>query len=90
MSCLVQEGIVRVKLTKVLAGYDDVHYERSVATGENIKAVCNWHFLDIIPCLDSMIGIIVCKTWSCKYSSIHLFPQKCSLTLHFNHTNSHN
>lgn len=32
------EGIVRVKLAKVLAGYDDVHYERSVATGENIKA----------------------------------------------------
>lgn len=32
------EGIVRVKLAKVLAGYDDVHYERSVATGENIKS----------------------------------------------------
>lgn len=32
------EGIVRVKLAKVLAGYDDVRYERSVATGENIKA----------------------------------------------------
>ncbi|KAL6193115.1 hypothetical protein ACLB2K_034199 [Fragaria x ananassa] len=31
------EGIVRAKLAKVLAGYDDVHYERSVATGENIK-----------------------------------------------------
>ncbi|KAG7975390.1 hypothetical protein I3843_06G095800 [Carya illinoinensis] len=31
------EGIVRVKLAKILAGYDDVHYERSVATGENIK-----------------------------------------------------
>lgn len=39
MSFHVQEGIVRVKLAKVLAGYDDVHYERSVATGENIKAV---------------------------------------------------
>ncbi|XP_021829560.1 probable arabinosyltransferase ARAD1 [Prunus avium] len=32
------EGIVRVKLAKILAGYDDVHYERSVATGDNIKA----------------------------------------------------
>ncbi|XP_062110660.1 probable arabinosyltransferase ARAD1 [Humulus lupulus] len=32
------EGIVRVKLAKVLAGYDDILYERSVATGENIKA----------------------------------------------------
>lgn len=31
------EGIVRVKLAKILAGYDDVHYERSVATEENIK-----------------------------------------------------
>ncbi|KAF7813618.1 putative arabinosyltransferase ARAD1 [Senna tora] len=32
------EGIVRVKLAKILSGHDDVHYERSVATGENIKA----------------------------------------------------
>ncbi|KAF5449351.1 hypothetical protein F2P56_029810 [Juglans regia] len=32
-----QEGIVRVKLAKILAAYDDVHYERSVATDENIK-----------------------------------------------------
>ncbi|KAI9080902.1 hypothetical protein K1719_037211 [Acacia pycnantha] len=31
------EGIVRVKLANILSGYDDVHYERSVATGENIK-----------------------------------------------------
>ncbi|WVZ21748.1 hypothetical protein V8G54_000292 [Vigna mungo] len=31
------EGIVRVKLAKILSGYDDVHYERSVATEENIK-----------------------------------------------------
>ncbi|KAF3944629.1 hypothetical protein CMV_028921 [Castanea mollissima] len=31
------EGIVRVKLAKILSGYDDVHYERSVATDENIK-----------------------------------------------------
>lgn len=39
---LLQEGIVRVKLAKILAGYDDVHYERSVATGENIKVVSSW------------------------------------------------
>lgn len=38
---MVQEGIIRVKLAKILAGYDDVHYERSVATGESIKAVCS-------------------------------------------------
>lgn len=38
---LLQEGIVRVKLAKILAGYDDVHYERSVATSENIRAVCS-------------------------------------------------
>ncbi|XP_027336774.1 probable arabinosyltransferase ARAD1 [Abrus precatorius] len=31
------DGVVRVKLAKILAGYDDVHYERSVATGENIN-----------------------------------------------------
>ncbi|KAK7311993.1 hypothetical protein RJT34_10511 [Clitoria ternatea] len=31
------DGIIRAKLAKILAGYDDVHYERSVATGENIK-----------------------------------------------------
>ncbi|KAK7246988.1 hypothetical protein RIF29_41862 [Crotalaria pallida] len=31
------EGIVRAKLAKILTGYDDVHYERSVATEENIK-----------------------------------------------------
>lgn len=36
-----QEGIVRVKLAKILSGYDDVHYERSVATDENIKLVCS-------------------------------------------------
>jgi hypothetical protein len=38
---MLQEGIIRVKLAKILAGYDDVHYERSVATGENIKLVCS-------------------------------------------------
>ncbi|KAK8916119.1 hypothetical protein KSP39_PZI023194 [Platanthera zijinensis] len=32
------EGIVRKRLAKVLAGYDDVHYEDSFATGEGIKA----------------------------------------------------
>ncbi|KAK7359387.1 hypothetical protein VNO77_01345 [Canavalia gladiata] len=31
------DGIVRVKLAKILSGYEDVHYERSIATGENIK-----------------------------------------------------
>ncbi|KAI5406305.1 hypothetical protein KIW84_052880 [Lathyrus oleraceus] len=33
------KGIVRAKFTKILAGFDDVHYERSFATGENIKLV---------------------------------------------------
>ena len=37
---MLQEGIVRVKLAKILSGYDDVHYERSIATDENIKLVC--------------------------------------------------
>ncbi|XP_021899772.1 probable arabinosyltransferase ARAD1 isoform X4 [Carica papaya] len=32
------EGIIRVKLEKMLSGYDDVHFERSVATTKNIKA----------------------------------------------------
>ncbi|XP_019464174.1 PREDICTED: probable arabinosyltransferase ARAD1 [Lupinus angustifolius] len=31
------EGIVRAKLAKILTGHDDVHYERSFATEENIK-----------------------------------------------------
>uniref|UniRef100_A0A7C9AXF7 Exostosin GT47 domain-containing protein n=1 Tax=Opuntia streptacantha TaxID=393608 RepID=A0A7C9AXF7_OPUST len=31
------EGSVRAELQKILAGYDDVHYERSVASAENIK-----------------------------------------------------
>ncbi|XP_021899771.1 probable arabinosyltransferase ARAD1 isoform X3 [Carica papaya] len=34
----LQEGIIRVKLEKMLSGYDDVHFERSVATTKNIKA----------------------------------------------------
>lgn len=37
--CCLQKGIVRAKFTKILAGFDDVHYERSFATGENIKLV---------------------------------------------------
>ncbi|XAR64402.1 Xylogalacturonan beta-1,3-xylosyltransferase [Bertholletia excelsa] len=32
------EGIVRAKLSKILAGYEDVHYEQSYANGESIKA----------------------------------------------------
>lgn len=32
------EGIVRAKLAKLLAGYDDVIYEQSFASGANIKA----------------------------------------------------
>lgn len=32
------EGIVRAKLAKILAGYDDVHYEQSFASQESIKA----------------------------------------------------
>ncbi|XP_057486979.1 probable arabinosyltransferase ARAD1 [Actinidia eriantha] len=31
------EGIVRAKLAKILVGYEDVHYEKSYASGENIK-----------------------------------------------------
>ncbi|WJX53020.1 hypothetical protein P8452_39067 [Trifolium repens] len=31
------EGIIRAKLAKILTNYSDVHYERSVATEENIK-----------------------------------------------------
>lgn len=32
------EGKIRAKLAKVLADYEDVHYENSYATGESIKA----------------------------------------------------
>ncbi|XAR48170.1 Xylogalacturonan beta-1,3-xylosyltransferase [Bertholletia excelsa] len=32
------EGKVRAKLAKILAGNEDVHYERSYASGDNIKA----------------------------------------------------
>ncbi|KAL9225559.1 hypothetical protein vseg_001465 [Gypsophila vaccaria] len=31
------EGVVRAKLAKILADYEDVHYERSVASQESIK-----------------------------------------------------
>ncbi|KGN47614.1 probable arabinosyltransferase ARAD1 [Cucumis sativus] len=31
------DGIIRVKLAKILDGYDDVHYERSAATEKSIK-----------------------------------------------------
>ncbi|XP_052186254.1 probable arabinosyltransferase ARAD1 isoform X2 [Diospyros lotus] len=34
---VLQEGIVRAKLAKILVGIGDVHYERSYATGESIK-----------------------------------------------------
>ncbi|XP_050897769.1 probable arabinosyltransferase ARAD1 isoform X2 [Lathyrus oleraceus] len=37
------EGIVRAKLAKILSTYSDVHYERSVATEENIKAETQHH-----------------------------------------------
>lgn len=36
---LMQEGKVRLKLAKILKGYDDVHFENSFATGEGIRAV---------------------------------------------------
>lgn len=39
MPITMQEGIVRAKLAKILVGYDDVHYERSIATVESIKMV---------------------------------------------------
>lgn len=37
---MLQEGKVRAKLAKILAGYDDVQYERSSPTAETIQAVC--------------------------------------------------
>lgn len=55
---MLQEGIVRVKLAKILSGYDDVHYERSIATDENIKLVC-------IGLIDNVLVIFVfCVSWS--------------------------
>lgn len=37
---MFQDGIIRVKLAKILDGYDDIHYERSAATEKSIKTVC--------------------------------------------------
>lgn len=37
---LLQEGRVRAKLEKILASYDDVHFERSTPTTQTIKVVC--------------------------------------------------
>lgn len=36
---VLQKGKVRAKLEKILAGYDDVRYERSSPTAEAIQAV---------------------------------------------------
>lgn len=36
---MFKEGKVRAKLAKILAGNEDVHYERSYASEDNIKAV---------------------------------------------------
>ena len=44
-SLLMQEGKVRLKLAKILKGYDDVHFENSFATGEGIRAVSCGSFL---------------------------------------------
>lgn len=51
---LLQEGKVRVKLAKILAGYDDVLYERSSPTAETIKVVSIrlWNSL----CISSLLG----------------------------------
>lgn len=38
---MLQEGKVRATLAKILAGYGDVHFERSKPTTETIKAVCS-------------------------------------------------
>lgn len=55
---MLQEGIVRAKLAKLLAGYDDVIYEQSFASGANIKVVCtilidlvSWCKIDIVMCI---------------------------------------
>ena len=40
-SVMLQEGTIRLKLAKLLAGkYDDVRYEQSVASVESIVEVC--------------------------------------------------
>lgn len=38
------EGKIRLRLEKLLAGNSDVHYEKSVATTQNIKVVSNYPF----------------------------------------------
>ena len=43
----VQEGVIRAKLQKLLEDYDDVHFERSVASEANIKLVCHFSFSHI-------------------------------------------
>lgn len=47
----LQEGIVRAKLAKILAGYDDVLYERSIATVESIKMVGRVALFSITLCI---------------------------------------
>lgn len=42
---MLQEGTIRLKLAKVLSGYDDVRYEESVPSRENIKEVYTKLFL---------------------------------------------
>ena len=41
-----QEGVIRAKLANVLDGYNDVHYETSFASEENIRLVCNIVIID--------------------------------------------
>ena len=43
----VQEAVIRAKLQKLLEDYDDVHFERSVASEANIKLVCHFSFSHI-------------------------------------------
>lgn len=38
------EGKIRLRLEKLLAGNSDVHFEKSVATTQNIKVVSNYPF----------------------------------------------
>lgn len=56
---MLQEGKVRAKLAKLLASYDDVRYERSVATTKGIKEVCG-EALQII------------KTWHNYFSTLKM------------------
>ncbi|KAF5449354.1 hypothetical protein F2P56_029811 [Juglans regia] len=66
------EGIVRVKLAKILAAYDDVHYERSVATDENIKVVFSTNLLH---------KECVCQSSVCILQEIRLHPVACLMPL---------